>query len=350
MLKHVLFVIVLVISAQRAQAQLPGDLNGDCAVTTDDVAPFVAVLVGTESGAGMIEASDIDENGAADARDIPGFVAQLINAAECIGCHALASGFAGGSGTGADPYQICDAAQLQLAGAHLNSDFRLTADIDLADVSFTPIGFTTFGDNSVHYDGFFDGAGHRIRNLTIQLPGTDVLGLFGKLGPNAIVQDLGVENVNIRGNLCVGGFAAENNGIVRRCYSTGSVTGSTFVGGMIGDNRTIMTDCYSKASATGTSSIGGFAGVSFTTPTYTRCYATGAVMGISNVGGLIGRVIGSQTVTSCYWDTQTSGAAVSTGGVGRTMAQMQQQSTFAGWDFVTTWTMPAMDYPSFTWE
>ncbi|MCB9858751.1 MAG: hypothetical protein H6818_23985 [Phycisphaerales bacterium] len=350
MIKHRYCVIILFVIVRNLQAQLPGDLNADCAVTIEDVAPFVSVLIGADTDPSRIDASDVDSNNIVDARDIPGFISQLFDAAECANCQTLASGFAGGDGSMADPYQICNAAQLQLAGSHLNDSFVLTADIDLAGVAFTPIGHTTFGDNTVHYDAFFDGAGHRVRNLSIQLPGTDVLGLFGKLGPNAIVQDLGIENVNIRGNLCVGGFAAENNGIVRRCYSTGAVTGSTYVGGMIGDNRTIMTDCYSRASATGTSSVGGFAGVSFINPTYTRCYATGHVSGSANLGGLIGRLLGSQTVTDCYWDSQTTGVAASAGGSPRTTAQMHQQATFVGWDFITTWTPPGSDYPTFTWQ
>lgn len=333
-----------------ALGQLAGDLTGDCAVTADDIAPFVSVLIGNETGSMLVSASDVDDNGLANARDIAGFVSQLITAAECESCITLASGFSGGDGTPANPYRICNAAQLQLAHSFLNADFVLTSDIDLAGVAFTPIGQTTFGDSVIHYDGTFHGAHHRVRNLSIQLPTTDVIGLFGKLGPNAVVEDLGVENVNLRGQLCVGGFAAENDGIVRRCYVTGNVVGATYIGGMVGDNRAIMEDCYADVSVTGTSSVGGFAGVTFLSPTYTRCYSVGSVSGSSSQGGFIGGVIGPHVVTNCYWDTQSSGAATSNGGTGLTTAQMMQQASFVGWDFIATWTMPGGDYPRLAWE
>ncbi|HPF38006.1 MAG TPA: hypothetical protein P5081_23605 [Phycisphaerae bacterium] len=338
------------VEVRPATAQLAGDLNGDCAVTIDDVVSFVDVLIGVEDDTDLVAAADVDGNSVADARDIEPFVSQLMTMAQCAVCQTLASGFAGGDGSLGDPYQICSAAQLQLAGSHLNANFVLIDDIDLAGVTFTPIGVTTFGDDTVHYDAFFDGAGHRVRNLTIQRPTTDVQGLFGKLGPNAVVQDLGVENVSVFGKLCVGGLAAENNGVVRRCYTTGSVTGSVYVGGMVGDNRTTMSDCHSRASVNGTSSIGGFAGVSFTSPTYLRCYSTGPVSGSNSIGGFIGRLLGTQTVTGCYWDTQTSGQATSVGGSGLTTSQMFLQSSYAGWDFTSTWTPPAGDYPRLQWE
>lgn len=350
MRRRFVFIIAVFNGIAMAHGDIAGDINGDCVVTADDLPPFVAVLLGNESDVLQVEASDVNNDGVADGRDIPGFVTQLIELAECPTCTTNASGFAGGSGTVGDPYQICNAAQLQLAGSFLNADFILTADIDLQGVAFTPIGFTTFGDSIIHYDGTFDGAGFRVRNLSIQQPSTDVIGLFGKLGPNAIVQDLGVENVNLRGRLCVGGFAAENDGLVRRCYVTGQTTGSTYVGGMVGDNRAVMEDCYAQVTVVGTAAVGGFAGVTFLSPTYTRCYSTGSATGSSNVGGFIGQTIGPHTVTNCYWDTQSSGTPTSNGGLGRTTAQMQQQATFVSWDFATTWTIAVGDYPRLAWE
>jgi hypothetical protein len=342
--------IVTICNAEFAAAQLAGDLNDDCNVDSSDVMPFVATLLDPGSNPMSIDAADVDGNNIADGRDIASFVEQLINLAACETCQTLANGFAGGTGTLGDPWQICNAAQLQLAGSFLNASFVLTSDIDLAGVTFTPIAATTFGDTVIHYNGTFDGAGHRVRNLTIQQPTTDVIGLFGKIGATAILQDLGVEDVHLSGKLCVGGLLAENNGLIRRCYVTGTVAGSSFVGGMIGDNRTVMEYCYAQVAVTGSSSVGGFAGVSFTSPTYRRCYSTGTVSGSSQVGGFIGGLIGSQTVTNCYWDTQSSGIATSNGGTGKTTAQMQQQATFVGWDFATIWSITSGDYPRLVWE
>lgn len=342
--------IVTFCYAQTTTAQLAGDLTGDCIVDSSDIAPFVETILDPVANATSIDAADVDDNGFADGRDVAGFIEQLVNSAECETCQTLANGFAGGSGTLGDPWQICNASQLQLAGSFLNASFVLTSDIDLTGVTFTPIGATTFGDNVIHYNGTFDGAGFRVRNLSIQTPTTDVIGLFGKIGSTAIIKDLGVENVNLNGKLCVGGLLAENNGLIQRCYVTGTVAGASYVGGMIGDNRTIMEDCYTQVAVTGSSSVGGFSGVSFLSPTYRRCYSTGTVSGSSQVGGFIGGLIGSHTVTNCYWDTQTSGIGASNGGTGKTTAQMQMQPTFVGWDFATIWSMPGGDYPRLVWE
>lgn len=325
-------------------------MTNDCVVNLDDIAPFAAVFVGNENSPTLQAAADVDGNGRVDGLDVDAFLTQIINTAQCDVCETLGSGFAGGSGTPADPYQICNATQLQRVDDFLNANFILVNDIDLAGINWTPIGFTTFGDSVIHYDGVFDGNHHRVRNLSIQQSNTDVIGLFGKLGPNAIVRDLGVENVDLHGKLCVGGFAAENDGLIERCYVTGTVQGATFVGGFVGDNRALMQDCYAMVETTGSSSVGGFAGVSFLSPTYVRCYSTGRVIGSSSTGGLVGSTIGSHTVLSCYWDTQTSTTNASAGGDGKTTAQMKQQSTYSGWDFSSIWQITPNTYPRLRWE
>lgn len=67
-------------------------------------------------------------------------------------------------------------------------------------------------------------------------------------------------------------------------------------------------------------------------------YATGAVSGNSKVGGLVGgENFFDGTVNNSFWDTQTSGQPTSSGGSGKTTAQMKQQATFTGWNFVNTW-------------
>jgi hypothetical protein len=77
-------------------------------------------------------------------------------------------------------------------------------------------------------------------------------------------------------------------------------------------------------------------------------YSTGSVVG-ANKGGLVG--ISDGTVTDSYWDTVTSGLATSAGGagaVGKLTLELQDQTTFTGWDFVTIWNIgPAINngYP-----
>ena len=53
---------------------------------------------------------------------------------------AQSNGFAGGSGTEDDPYQIATADQLNNVRNHLDKHFILTANIDLLGTNWDPIG------------------------------------------------------------------------------------------------------------------------------------------------------------------------------------------------------------------
>lgn len=88
------------------------------------------------------------------------------------------SGFAGGNGTKEDPWQIADAAQLNLVRENLAGNYVLMADIDLAGIeNWEPIGaFHSLSDApedaevphpDYAFTGTFDGAGHTISNLKV---------------------------------------------------------------------------------------------------------------------------------------------------------------------------------------
>jgi hypothetical protein len=299
--------------------------------------------------------------------------------------------YGGGSGTSEDPYQIATAADLIALGdspEDYGKHFILTDDIDLDpnlpvrkvfDKAVIAPGWET------PFNGVFDGNAHTISNLTIK--GMDHLGLFGILGFEAEVRDLGVVNVNITGSgNGIGGLVGASESSVVNCYSTGSVNGSEFVGGLVGSNLDgHVKTCFANSIVTGTMCVGGLAGYNacggfgcWPDSGITNCYVTGTVAGSESVGGLVGvngcrsdfspctglvtnchsasgvsgiintgGLVGSNTdpwgregvVTACFWDTQTSGQATSAGGTGKTTAEMQMASTFldAGWDFVNVW-------------
>jgi len=78
-----------------------------------------------------------------------------------------------------------------------------------------------------------------------------------------------------------------------------------------------------------------------------NAYSTGIVQGDSKTGGLIGEYT-SGVLTGLYWDAQSSEISIGVGdGAGfdpsevsaRSTAQMQRQSTFAGWEFDGVWKM-----------
>ena len=245
--------------------------------------------------------------------------------------------YAGGSGTQAEPFRITavsDWQELMATPADWASHFVLTADIDLNDVPITPIG-----NNSINqFTGVFDGNDCVIRNADVNMPGSDYVGLFGYLGTNGQIRNLGVQDVSIFGYDSVGGLVGGNGGNISNCYLTGSVSGTgDYVGGLAGSNGGAISNCYSTGSVAANYFVGGLVG--YNGVTISNCYSTGTVSGTgSYVGGLVGGndTRSGGTISRSFWDVNTSHRPTSAGGTGKSTAQMQDINTFleAGWDFV----------------
>ncbi len=300
--------------------------------------------------------------------------------------------YSGGTGEPNNPYQIATAADLIALGKtpeDYDKHFILTTDIDLDpnlpgckvfySAVIAPHLRNTYSLQGTPFSGVFDGRGHKISHLTIK--GVVYLGLFGILGSQAEVKDLGMVNVNIfrpssmtgAGDY-VGGLAGHNSGSVRYCYVTGTVSGNMFIGGLVGNNSGSVTQCYSTVVLDGDSVAGGLMG-SNNGGNVIYCYSTGAVIGKARLGGLVGANWGavaqcySTTVVdgasdigglagasgltiiygdtrsfhlethssmSCFWDTDTSGQINSAGGTGKSTTEMNDIKTYldAGWDFI----------------
>lgn len=308
---------------------------------------------------------------------------------------ANAGTYSGGSGIEADPYKIstiADWQELIATQADWSQDFILLNDIDLSGVSVTPVG-----SFSAWFTGVFEGNGHIIHNLEINLPTSSSVGLFGFLGYGGQIRNIGVNNVSLAGEQGVAGLCGSNyEGSISNSFVTGSVTGNTEVGGLCGSNLfgTII-GCYAAVSLKGGSSwlgglcgynnygsisscygmgsvsggdgsdyLGGLCGYN-NYGSINRCFAAGSVFGENHLGGLVGMSLGMGEQWGCrwicdewmcweecgpeyvemetpwlvensFWDTETSGLMSSSGGTGKTTAEMQILSTFtdAGWDFV----------------
>lgn len=104
-----------------------------------------------------------------------------------------ADSYAGGDGSKTNPYEIATAKQLaklardvnngNTSQAFLGKYFKLTADIDLSDGIWMPIGKYYNkgygnGDNRLFF-GKFDGNGHVIKNMHIQWEGTEAWSAWG---------------------------------------------------------------------------------------------------------------------------------------------------------------------------
>jgi hypothetical protein len=153
-------------------------------------------------------------------------------------------------------------------------------------------GWQPIGTEHDWFTGTFDGQGHEIRDLFINRPGEDLVGLFGYVDEEGVIANIGVVNATVTGNLGVGSLVGMNYGNVSNSYSTGSVSGYDVVGGLVGLNVGNTSYCYFAGSVTGTGSAGGVTGVGGLVGTnygdISYCYSSGIVTGMSPVGGLVG--------------------------------------------------------------
>ncbi len=164
----------------------------------------------------------------------------------------------------------------------------LTADLDLSDVSWMPIGTI-----SNPFKGTFDGQGHTISNLNVNIQGSstgDVAGLFGQVAPEGVVKDVNISSGRIyvnapssTGAACyigsivglnegtvvgcsnaalvlgnwdfarVGGIVGKNSGKVQNCYNLGELYTSkinNFAGGIVGNNKGTVQNCFMRSTIT----------------------------------------------------------------------------------------------------
>lgn len=131
----------------------------------------------------------------------------------------------------------------------LSLNCTLAADITLPEVTGAdPSNWTPVGDGSIigyEYTGTFDGGGHTITGLTIDLSRQNYVGLFSAVGQTGTVKNLTLAGAKITGFNRVGGVAGGNTGTVENCrFISGTVSGSTDVGGVAGQNSDIVTACY----------------------------------------------------------------------------------------------------------
>ena len=238
-----------------------------------------------------------------------------------------------GAGDEDDPYLIEDVDDLKKLAenvnngeAYANTYFKLTANIDLKNEEWPPIG-TLQGEEVRPFQGTFDGDGYQITNLKIS-NGGEYAGLFGNVW-GATIQNCNVTgeingynhtggivgyandnthilNCSFQGN--VEGNGEERGGIVGHtsigcdvsgCFVTGTVTGEKFVGGIAGWGAGTIENCYALANVTATGvSAGGIAGYYCSNFTIENCYYSGNVSASKCAGGIAGSALGG-TIQNC---------------------------------------------------
>lgn len=137
-------------------------------------------------------------------------------------------------------YEIGTVEQLKLFRDAVNegnsfakATVKLTADIDLENEEWTPIG-----TQANAFAGIFDGGGHTVSNLYINQPSMVDVGFFGYTRDGEI-RNLTIENADVTGYLDVGAVAgtpytSKYTNIT--LAGTVKVEGYSYVGGMLGKN------------------------------------------------------------------------------------------------------------------
>lgn len=219
-----------------------------------------------------------------------------------------------GTGDAAAPYQITDASQLRWFAQQVNDNGKnaicaqLTADIDLKDEEWTPIGKST----SYAYKGTFDGNDHEIKNLYVTGTTSNYYGLFGVLGAGGTIRNLTVSGrvaiTGIGSNSCgIGGIVGQlgGAGTIENCTNRAAVSGNFNTAGIVGrvgSSGGTIRACANLGDISGSNSVGGIVGYAYYGVTASHCYNRGAVTAeVSKAGGIVGYMdYSGAKFSSCY--------------------------------------------------
>ena len=240
-----------------------------------------------------------------------------------IGMSAQFSG--SGSGTKEDPYRIFNADQLNQVRNFVGKTdvyFSLEADIDMTGwiAENNPSqGWLPIEGNSVVTTLNFNGNGHTIKNLWINRPNSNYVGLFGYIATEGRIYNLKLENANYVGKDYIGGIIAESSCMnLESCGFNGEISGNDYLGGILGyvdvSENTKINNCFSRCKIAGNDCAGGIVGkVSYTYDEaaiksryieISNCSSYNKISGNSYIGGIIGSAYTTKSadiyVNSCY--------------------------------------------------
>ena len=287
-------------------------------------------------------------------------------------------------------YELINDLDFEVAGSYASSTINATWT--------TGSGWEPIGDNSSRFTAIFEGNRHTISNLFIDRSLTNYVGLFGYVSGNTTeLRNIGLLEIEVTGNLNVGGLVGSSEGDISNSYATGAVTGHENVGGLVGNknagtvsnsyatgsvmgddylgglvaynDQATVSNSYATGSVTGTTGedVGGLVGYTYR-GTVSNSYATGSVTGVSDVGGLVGRsfggtvsnsyatgsvtgsgsvggLVGSQfggTITASYYNSQTTGQSDTGKGVAKTTAYLLAPTSSTG--IYATWGVDHWDF------
>ena len=237
-----------------------------------------------------------------------------------------------GKGTVDEPYQISNRAELYWfaglvngtlpdgGGKNLSANAILTANIivntGVLDANKNLVSksdlteWKPIGARWSSYTGTFDGQGYTISGLYFNNPTSSYVGLFGSIGANGKISNVGVLDSYFQFSELGGGVCGVNHGTVRDCKNTGSVRGLAAIGGVCGLNEKggIIENSFNEGTVSGTGDnvqqVGGVCG--YNNGTIKSCYNTASVSGQNSVGGVCG-LNSRGIITNCFNEGTVSG-------------------------------------------
>ena len=320
-------VFSLAVSAAEGKA-LTGkcsiDFSGDDPVITPDASAspnatmqvdgrpgdyYLSVIPGTFAPGFKVTAATVDFAHASESK--VSTVENTVKASDMVDLGVIGTNLQSlsGEGTSANPYLI------ESAGHMIALATQVNMGMDFADTYFkvandiegvtTSVGYED-EENLCAFCGTFDGNN---KTITLNINGGNSQGLFGVIGPNAVVRRVklagSVVGADYVGALAGQIYSTEDAPIqVYNITSSAQVTGNNSVGGIVGyagyyvlgddgkeaapTNRIELRNCTNNGTVTGkVKSAGGVAGqIKYVTFTSNNNY--GAVTGEEAVGGAVG--------------------------------------------------------------
>ena len=218
--------------------------------------------------------------------------------------------FSGGTGTQQDPYLISSVRDLlalsesRWNGDYMESSYRLTANIDLGDNTWVPIGST-----GPTFSGTFDGNGKKI--TLRKIADGSQMGLFDNTERSSIIKNLTVNgqivnSISASGDIYFGLILARGEGRIENCIAEGRVdltvdgSGEFYFGGVAGKfngsidyimNKAVLT--MNRSGGGGKLFMGGITGAAMGKDGRLFCLTnqgniTAIGDGPGNIGGLAG--------------------------------------------------------------
>ena len=210
-----------------------------------------------------------------------------------------------------DEVAICNAAGLKWLADQVNADdtfegktVKLTADINLKNENWTPIGYWKT------FNGTFDGQNHTISNLKHHGTEEDCyVGLFGYT-ENATIKNLTINNVDLK-LVANASWAGGHMGAL-----VGNIEGKTVI-----ENIKVTGDVKidGDMEQAGAGRIGGVVGGNVSNTTFKNVVVNANkdsfVKGNSSVGGIAGQIQGETTFENCSSNVNVSAQQFYAGGI-----------------------------------